>query len=135
MLIALAVAALFYTASNGYFGSSSEKTDYVNETVYDAPVFDHFSFDIIEKPQVSGVPFTVTIRALDQYGRQFTGYMGVNILECTNGEITPFSTGVFLFGIWTGEVTVTGSVTDTTITTRAQSNPAKTGTSNTFNVA
>lgn len=114
-------------------GTSAEASGYPGD--YSAePVLDHFAFDTIESPQVSGVSFNVTVRALDPYDKLFTGYSGVNNLTCSDGEITPSTTGNFVSGIWSGEVTVTGSATAATITTFAQTNMSWTGTSNPFDV-
>jgi hypothetical protein len=95
----------------------------------------HFNFDTISSPQTTGTPFSITIRAIDQYGAAFTSYTGTNTLTYSAGAISPTTTtGGFTAGVWTGLVTVTGSGTGVTIDTAAQSDPIKTGTSNTFNV-
>ena len=115
-------------------GKSAEYSGYPSEKAYNPPTLNYFTFDIIDNPQTAGVPFTVTISALDQYNDLFTGYGGVNNLTYSGGDITPSTTTEFVDGVWTGKVTVTGAATDATIVTSAQSNPSKTGTSNTFNV-
>lgn len=148
LVIVVVSGSLIYSWSSGYIGSSTEEpshtndqsddkngsSDYPNETTHDDPAFDHFEFDLIDDPQTSGVPFTVTIKAVDQYGEQFVDYVGVNNLFCSGGTISPTATGSFFNGVWSGEVTVTGSVSDAVITTSAQSDSGWTGTSNTFNV-
>jgi FlaG/FlaF family flagellin (archaellin) len=117
-------------------GTSAEKYAYPagNLQPVSGPSFDHFEFDTIESPQNSGVSFTATISAIDENGDLFTGYSGVNSLVHSSLMISPSMTGNFTHGIWTGNVTLTGSATSTAITTVAQSNPSWTGTSNLFNV-
>lgn len=115
-------------------GGSSEYSDYPAGTASEPPVLAHFTFDTIESPQTSGVTFSITIRAVDQYGNHFANYFAVNTLTCSGVEINPSATGGFLYGIWTGEVTVNGSATNTTLTTSAKSNSAWKGTSNTFDL-
>ena len=116
------------TAVSGVFAT---KTAYPAGTT-GVPAVDHFVFSTVSSPQLSGVPFNITITAIDRQGNHFWDYNGINTLTCSSGEITPAVTGNFSYGSWTGEVTVTGSTADTTITTAIQFNPAKTGTSNTF---
>lgn len=116
-------------------GLSAEKSDYPAGRVRAPSILDHFKFDAIESPQTSGTAFSITIRAVDQYNETFTAYSGANTLIYSGGEISPTTTGGFLYGVWTGEVTVTGSAADATITTVAKFDESKTGTSNTFNVS
>ena len=115
-------------------GNSAEATAYPAGTTYSPPVLDHFELDPIASPQTVGVPFNVTVRAVDQYGKQFTGYRGDNNLSYSGGTISPASTGNFSHGSWSGEVTVTGSATNVTIGTAAMSDASKNGTSNSFDV-
>jgi FlaG/FlaF family flagellin (archaellin) len=97
-------------------------------------VLDHFSFSFITSPKTSGVPFSVTIRAIDQYGATFTGYTGINDLTYSGGPIAPTTTDAFVSGVWSGSVTVTGEGTGVTLGTASQAYPSITGTSNAFNV-
>ena len=71
--------------------------------------------------------------AVDQYGHTFE-YIGVNTLVYSGGDISPSVTGGFVNGVWTGNVTLTGTATDATIATVAESDPNWNGTSNTFDV-
>jgi FlaG/FlaF family flagellin (archaellin) len=116
------------------FGECSEQSAYPAGEERVPPVFDHFEFDTISSPQTSGVPFSITIRAMDQYGNPFTGYSGANTLTLSGGEISPAVTSGFLYGVWTGEVTVTGLATAASITTVAHFNSSKMGISDTFTV-
>jgi FlaG/FlaF family flagellin (archaellin) len=114
-------------------GTSAEAHEYPAGSARVAPAFDHFEFSTITSPQVSGVPFTISIEAQDQYGEPFD-YIGANTLSYSDGDIDPTVTMGFINGVWTGEVTVTGSAENGYITTVAQSDPTWVGTSNTFEV-
>lgn len=115
-------------------GSPSEGCAYPGGSERDPPVLDHFEFDFIESPQTSGTSFNILIKAVDQYGLPFTDYSGANTLNCSNGQITPTRTGGFLYGVWSGKVTVTGNSSQATITTVAEFDNSKTGKSNPFSV-
>jgi hypothetical protein len=73
------------------------------------PVLNHFDFDTIGTPQTSGVAFSVTIKAKDQYDAAFISYTGTADLASSVGSIVPTSTPAFTAGVWTGDVTVTGA--------------------------
>lgn len=90
-------------------GVSAEKSAYPAGTVREASVIDHFEFDAVAGLQTSGVPFNVTIWAVDQYGDLFTNYTDTNRLKCSGWQITPEETGNFSNGVWSGEVTVESS--------------------------
>lgn len=111
-------------------GDSAERSVYPASTY---PI-DGFIFGKVKSTQTSGRPFNITIWAVDEHDNIFPGYTGANTLTISGGEISPLTTGNFVNGIWSGAVTVTGSVTDATITTVAQSNSSLTGTSSTFKV-
>jgi hypothetical protein len=115
-------------------GISADYSGYPAENTNIPSVLDHFDFTTVESPQVSGKPFNVTVNAMDQCNRLFTSYSGVNTLSYSGGTINPTLTGRFTNGVWTGTVTVTGPETSATITTAAQSNSSKNGTSNIFEV-
>jgi len=74
-------------------------------------VFDHFDFDYIGS-QDFGVPFNITIRAKDQYNQTLSSYNGSITLSAsliitnTNYPQSFGSTGAFINGVWTGEVTL-----------------------------
>lgn len=81
----------------------------VNLTVVGA--LDHFDFSVIPTPQHSDVPFSITITAKDALENVVTSYAGTNALTADAGtvtrssvEIIPATTGPFINGIWTGEV-------------------------------
>ena len=93
--------------------------------------FDHFDFDTISSPQTVGSPFTITIKAKDQYGNTVTSYAGTNTLIDSTGTISPTSTATFRSGVWTGTVTIWKAQPNVVITT---SGDGKSGTSNAFDV-
>jgi hypothetical protein len=94
-------------------------------------VLDHFDFDTIIGPKTVGTPFSITIRAKDQYDVAFTSYAGTNTLTYSAGAISPTGTTAFTAGVWTGDVTVDSAGTGVTISTSGSGKP---GISNTFDV-
>ena len=115
-------------------GTPAEKYAYPAGSTRATPVLDHFTFDNIPSPQTAGVPFIVTVRAIDQYGNLLTSYSGLNILY-SDWQITVIHMGEgWISGVFTYNVTVTGSATSVTIRTAALSDPSRNGTSNTFDV-
>jgi FlaG/FlaF family flagellin (archaellin) len=114
-------------------GTSAEAHEYPAGSARATPAFHHFAFSTIASPQVSGVAFTITITALDQYGEMFD-YMSTCDLVYSDGTIAPLVTGAFNHGEWTGDVTVTGSADAATITATGTIQTEYTGTSNTFEV-
>jgi len=119
------------SAKSGIF---SEQSSYPAGKAKAAPAFDHFEFATIDTPQISDVAFAITIRAIDQYGDAYTSYIGTNTLVYSGGNISPATTGGFVSGMWTGNVTLTGSATNATITTVSVSEATWVGISNTFEV-
>lgn len=83
-------------------------------------------------PQRVGVPFDVTVSALDAQGAVVDGFSGVAALADRTGTVVPRSLGPFLSGRWTGPVEVRApSAADAlTVTDTA----GRTGTSNDFAV-
>ena len=80
-------------------------------------VLDHFSFDYISDGQTVGIPFKITITAMDQYNQTFTSYNGTNTLGATEIDfhvvdiskwyhVSLGATGAFINGIWSGQVTI-----------------------------
>ena len=124
--ISSAIASVSISASGG------GKTGASNTFQVSAapPVLGGFTFDTIGN-QINGAGFSITIRAINQYGDPFTSYVGTNTLTVSAGSINPLSTSAFTAGVWTGTVTVTGTGTGVTIST---SGGGQSGTSNTFDV-
>jgi hypothetical protein len=105
-------------------------------------VLDHFSFDYISDGQTVGVPFKITITAMDQYNHTFTSYNGTNTLDATeiNFHIVDISkwyhvslgvTGTFVNGVWSGQITIPEAFYYWEIST---SGGGKSGASNWFTV-
>jgi len=97
----------------------------------EGPALHHFTFDPIPNPQIMDAPFTITIRARDQGGALLPGYVGSATLSDSTGTIDPTTTGSFVAGVWTGQVTIAQLASGVTLTA---SDGAYTGTSNVFNV-
>jgi hypothetical protein len=127
-------------------GTPAEKYAYPAGSARAEPVLDHFEFDNISSPQITGVSFIFTVRALDQYGSLFTGSIGHiqmayrdgdrmvvvigNLFEMVNETGHHFFPGVREFGM----IMFRSPSTDVTITIELQSDPSINGTSNAFNV-
>ncbi len=116
VIVAIAASVAVYAWISGYIAPQ------VTE-----PHLDHFTFSYIET-QTTGIPFEVTIRAMDQADHLYTDYSGTNELTSTV-PISPESTATFVDGVWTGEITVSEEGTWVTIST---SGGGKSGTSNEF---
>ena len=97
---------------------------------------DHFAWAAVGAAQIIGVPFPVTLTALDVAGNTAAGYTGTAALDCgTPGDRTvplnPATTGNFTGGIWSGNLSA-GQIIDA-VTLRA-TDGAATGESGPFNV-
>ena len=122
----------------GYDFVPSERT-YTNVTApYDNqnysvnPVeLDHFEFSAIGG-QAAGIPFSITITAKNSQGKTVITYLDPNILSDTTGTVSPTSTGAFINGVWTGEVSISRVGQGVKIMT---SGGGKAGQSNPFNVS
>ncbi len=80
------------------------------------PPLDHFVFSSMGT-QIAGTSFSITITAKDASNNTLTNYVGSNSLNVSTGTISPTSTSVFLSGVWTGSVTVTGAGSGVTLFT------------------
>ncbi len=89
-----------------------------------------FVFDAID-PQDTGVAFSITITAADEYGNAVTGYTATAALTVLTGAISPITTTAgFTAGVWTDNVTITLRGANTITATDGEI----TGDSGTFNV-
>jgi len=79
----------------------------------------------------AGQSFSITITAVDAYGNTVTGHTGPNSLSDLTGTISPISTGSFVDGVWSGDVTITRTHSGNTIST---SGDGKSSTSDSFTV-
>ncbi|MDW7679186.1 MAG: hypothetical protein SCK70_01370, partial [bacterium] len=83
--------------------------------------------------QLANEPFAITITALDAYDNTATSFSGkVDISDLTT-TLTPVQSGTFVNGQWTGNVTVTRTRNNNTITVTRQGG-SETGVSNSFDV-
>ncbi|MBD3290545.1 hypothetical protein GF337_17200, partial [candidate division KSB1 bacterium] len=91
---------------------------------------DHLSFGTVSN-QIAGTPFTLTISALDAYNNIVTSFTSSGTLSDRTGTISPTSTNNFIAGEWTGNVTISSTYNNNTITVTAGGDA---GTSNSFDV-
>ncbi|MBN1155155.1 hypothetical protein JXB12_09590 [candidate division KSB1 bacterium] len=92
---------------------------------------DHFTINAIPNPQVAGNSFTITITAQDENNSTVDGFTGnVNLSDLT-GTITPKTSGNFVNGVWTGDITITKSYINNRVTVYGS---GRSGESNLFNV-
>jgi hypothetical protein len=113
--------------------TSAGKTGTSNSFTVNPGPLSTFAFATISD-QTSGVPFAITITAMDAYGNIVTGYTGLCTLTVspTGTMINPTSTGAFTSGVWTGQVAVTVASAQSVTISAADS--GKMGTSNQFTV-
>lgn len=106
-----------------------------NVQVYDNDAH-HFGFSTIAASQATGVPFGITVTALDVSGNTVTGFNGTATLSGAGdgGAVTiaPTTVSGFYYGSWSGNLSVNQPGTNVRLT--ATSGGA-TGQSNGFNVA
>lgn len=85
---------------------------------------DHFAFDnsfVTGNPKVAGVPFKITIYALDTNENIVTDFTNpVFLIDITN-TISPTQTTGFTNGVWTGDIIVTQAIGSDAITVFYQS--------------
>jgi len=92
---------------------------------------DHFVFSSISTTQTAGVPFSITVQAVDANQNVVSNFSGtVNLLDVT-GTVSPSSLP-FSNGVCTSLVTITKSQIGNTLTVTGM---GKSGTSNAFNVS
>ncbi|MFZ5918319.1 MAG: IPT/TIG domain-containing protein [Chloroflexota bacterium] len=95
------------------------------------PELAHFSFDPIGN-QIVNVSFPVTITAHDRYNNTVSNFGGAVALSDLSGTISPNTSGSFVGGIWSGDVTIAQTAAADQITA---SSGGRSGTSAAFAVA
>lgn len=91
-----------------------------------------FQIGLVASPQAAGIPFSITITALDAYGNTATGFNSTVSISDVTGTLTPATSGSFTSGVRTESVTITRAQNDVRIT--VQDGSGHTGTSNLFNI-
>lgn len=96
----------------------------------------HFTISQINGPVVAGQAVTITIRAETANNSLVTGFSSsVNLTSSSGiGTLNPSVIGLFIGGIWSGEIVLTRAETAVSITARDAATAQYTGTSNSFNV-
>ncbi len=89
------------TASNGFITGTS------NTFTCASNVLGRLEFEAISN-QTAGVPFNITIKAVDLAGSLITTWNGTALLTSSTGPgtISPTSTTAFINGRWTGSITI-----------------------------
>lgn len=91
-----------------------------------------YVWQTITSPQTAGLPFPVTVSALDDAGDLFTNFTGTVNLTTTNGlPVAPAASGTFVSGSWSGNVSLSAAANVVLVATDAANG---TGQSNPFNV-
>jgi hypothetical protein len=67
-------------------------------------------------PKIAGVPFNVTITAINEFGQTLTSFNQSVTLTDTTSTIYPTQTTSFTQGVWQGTVYITQAIAATTIT-------------------
>ena len=80
------------------------KIDTAELTVNHGPL-NRFNIKRIDD-QLIGIPFGITIIAVDEYWNTVSSYNWVNTISDSTGTISPTITENFIEGRWTGEVTI-----------------------------
>jgi F0F1-type ATP synthase membrane subunit c/vacuolar-type H+-ATPase subunit K len=84
-----------------------------------AGTLDHFVIDnsfASGSPKVAGVPFWVSIQAMDINGNLVTDFGESVYVTDTSGSISPYMTTPFINGVWSGQFTVTKAINADTLT-------------------
>lgn len=113
------------SATNGTRAGSSNPFNVVPKPL------DHFTVSAVSSPQTAGVPFEITIQAVDVYENVVTTFTNQAYLTAPGAEISPANTDLFIAGAWTGNVTIPNQQSDVFV--QASYNSI-TGQSNSFNV-
>ncbi len=93
-----------------------------------------FKIGTISSPQTAGIPFNITITAIDSYNNPIENFSGRAKLSYSAGKIYPENLTAFVLGIWSGTITIENASDNASITVQAIDTPAIEGKSNSFNV-
>lgn len=85
--------------------------------------------------QTAGIPFSLEVTVLDQYGNQVESFNETVDLSDLTGTIDPTVSSAFVEGYWSGNVTIDQVRTNNVITVTRTSTQIETGSSNSFNVS
>lgn len=103
-------SAKTFTITDTASGKSSTTTiSWIND------ILDHFSISTISSPQSAGIPFLITITALNSSNETIPNFSGTASLSDTTNTISPNVTGAFTNGAWSGNVTIASVASNVTI--------------------
>ncbi|HUU69891.1 MAG TPA: dockerin type I repeat-containing protein [Planctomycetota bacterium] len=98
----------------------------------------YFMFGGILSPRTAGVPFSITVSAVNIDGLTITPYVGAASLKADADQgalsIQPQQTGPFSSGQWTGTITIAAVASNARLTASSPSDPSITGTSTAFDL-
>src|SRR5262249_9068190 len=114
------------TFTNAVSATSGAVTGFATVDVY-PPALAPFAFSTIAGTLYAGSAFPITIHARAQHGRVLDTYTNQAQLQASVGTIIPSTTGSFVAGAWTGNVTLGTAAGSVTIT---GSDAGQNGTSN-----
>jgi len=121
----------FYYVVRGYYDTNAANWESQNSAQASAKPLDHFTFNA-RATQHSGTAFNVTITAQAQDNSTVTGFTGTVSLATSSGTIAPSTSGAFVAGARTENVTITGPYKTTQTISATGGNPSRTGTSAAF---
>ncbi|MDI6735426.1 MAG: thermonuclease family protein [bacterium] len=93
-----------------------------------------FKIGTISSPQGAGIPFNISITAVDSYNNPIENFIGDAKLSYSAGKIYPENLTAFVLGIWSGTITLENASNNASITVQDRNTPNIEGKSNFFNV-
>ena len=115
------------TATAGAATAGSGSVDVLDDEVH------RLVIEAIPSPQVANVAFPVTIKAVAIDNELVADFGGQATVTASDGGLAAFTTGSFVSGIWTGNITIP-NISTGVILTATSTAPALTGSSNPFDV-
>ncbi len=92
---------------NATLGRSLATATIVNDDGLPGQIYG-LKWDAIASPQVAGIPFVATLRAVDAGNQPATNFNGTAALSAPGQpDLAPGATGVFTNGVWSGFITLT----------------------------
>jgi hypothetical protein len=89
--------------------ASSTKSGITNSFDVIAAIVDHFTISSVGN-QITNIPFSLTITAVDAYANIATGYFGSCSITDLSASNSTSTTGLFSNGLWTGQVSIANRI-------------------------